>query len=324
MKHSKNLLRALALMTALIFSIAVVSPALADLPQLPEADKEKLLAFWQQEAYDGMTNGEAVYVYEFPEGANTLFHPTYPGTYYTDLVHPTFQGAVPGFGLEFMYTIPYSIVVGDDCADCFLEVTPDLYGALDLADTSLMYLASPDAGQTHISSVDIDNCEMLYSAMFNGQEGCTSFSALGCTALETIQLLDGAFRNIAVGCGAYSEPILVSAFGSGSVGMAFSAGGNITLKAYPAADMFIGWFNGEERISEALECTVENGGNYRAVFAGDADGNSQINVADAVLALRMAMGIVGTDAANPADVNGNGVVEIADAIMILRFAMGVL
>ncbi len=60
------------------------------------------------------------------------------------------------------------------------------------------------------------------------------------------------------------------------------------------------------------------------VLVGDADGNGSVNIADAILALRFAMGLIGSDAINliNADATNDGSVAIADAVMILRLAMG--
>lgn len=60
------------------------------------------------------------------------------------------------------------------------------------------------------------------------------------------------------------------------------------------------------------------------VISGDMDGNGTVNITDAVLALRCAMGLITpTPEQNAAgDMDGNGVISIADAIMVLRAAMG--
>ena len=63
---------------------------------------------------------------------------------------------------------------------------------------------------------------------------------------------------------------------------------------------------------------------YGGSDAGDADLNGSVSVADAVLALRHAMGLsalTGQGFAN-ADMDGSGTVTTADAIVILRMAMG--
>ena len=60
------------------------------------------------------------------------------------------------------------------------------------------------------------------------------------------------------------------------------------------------------------------------VTPGDIDGNGSVTVADAITALRLAMGLLDGSGMNTdaADMDGNGSITIADAIVILRTAMG--
>ncbi len=57
---------------------------------------------------------------------------------------------------------------------------------------------------------------------------------------------------------------------------------------------------------------------------GDVDGNGGVSAADAILALRHAMGLSFLDEAQlvRADTDGNGSVGVSDAVSILRMAMG--
>ncbi|MBO4878893.1 MAG: dockerin type I repeat-containing protein, partial [Clostridia bacterium] len=59
---------------------------------------------------------------------------------------------------------------------------------------------------------------------------------------------------------------------------------------------------------------------------GDIDGNGEVNVTDAILALRASMGVIELDEVQQlaADVSGNGSVGVEDALLILRFAMGLI
>ena len=59
------------------------------------------------------------------------------------------------------------------------------------------------------------------------------------------------------------------------------------------------------------------------VILGDADGSGAVTVVDAVLVLRMAMGLVPVSNLPAADVDGSGTVNVADAVIILRTAMGI-
>lgn len=58
---------------------------------------------------------------------------------------------------------------------------------------------------------------------------------------------------------------------------------------------------------------------------GDADGNGAVEAPDALIVLRMAMGIIAVPGdISLIDVDGNGRVEAADALLILRCAMGII
>lgn len=58
---------------------------------------------------------------------------------------------------------------------------------------------------------------------------------------------------------------------------------------------------------------------------GDSDGNSIVNLVDAMLALRHAMGVetLSADAIARADVDGSGIVTMSDAVEIMRIALGI-
>lgn len=60
------------------------------------------------------------------------------------------------------------------------------------------------------------------------------------------------------------------------------------------------------------------------LLPGDVDGNGAVTIADAILALRCAMGLIDltTEQSEAGDMNGDGSISIADAVMILRAAMG--
>ncbi|MCR5611503.1 MAG: dockerin type I repeat-containing protein [Clostridiales bacterium] len=62
-----------------------------------------------------------------------------------------------------------------------------------------------------------------------------------------------------------------------------------------------------------------------AGLLGDVDGNGKVEATDALLALRMAMGIIETPYdIYVIDVDGNNKVEATDALLILRYAMGII
>ena len=62
------------------------------------------------------------------------------------------------------------------------------------------------------------------------------------------------------------------------------------------------------------------------IMPGDVSGDGSVDVTDALLALRCAMGIVQLegDALTAGDINGDGYVRVEDALTILRLAMGII
>lgn len=61
-------------------------------------------------------------------------------------------------------------------------------------------------------------------------------------------------------------------------------------------------------------------------FYGDVDGDGEVTTADALLAMRYAMGLIDLTEEQlfQMDVNGDGVYDLVDATLILRYAMGII
>ena len=81
------------------------------------------------------------------------------------------------------------------------------------------------------------------------------------------------------------------------------------------------YFEGDWYVQSAAVDCVESGDR-----PGDIDGNGAVEIADALLALRYAMGVLELTQEQIAagDVNGNGVCSLTDAILIARFASGAI
>ncbi len=58
------------------------------------------------------------------------------------------------------------------------------------------------------------------------------------------------------------------------------------------------------------------------VIPGDMDASGSVEMGDAVLALRMSLGLIEAANLEAGDFNGNGNMDVSDAIQILRMAMG--
>lgn len=85
-----------------------------------------------------------------------------------------------------------------------------------------------------------------------------------------------------------------------------------------------GGFSFYEDLFEFVDPWVEILAAEYASLPGDADGDGEVTLSDALLVLRSAMGILPAEDLHAADMDGNGAVELADALIILRMAMGVV
>ncbi|MBQ1520019.1 MAG: dockerin type I repeat-containing protein, partial [Clostridia bacterium] len=61
------------------------------------------------------------------------------------------------------------------------------------------------------------------------------------------------------------------------------------------------------------------------LLPGDADRNGAVDTTDALLILRCALGIMGSESyyMMNCDMDGNGAIDTTDALMILRMALGI-
>lgn len=218
-------------------------------------------------------------------------------------------------------------------------IKPDVYGIFDFSDTSMRRLFSPEAGQTHLEGVVLNNCGNLMSIDFQGQEHCTSLSALHCNNLSSITALNCNFRQIDVQPhGYYSGPLSASVLGEGDIGITYSSSDR-TCELYARNNgEFRGWYIDGELVSSDFVLSVEYGealdivacytDDYSPVLQGDVDGDGNVTLADAIQVARCAIGVSELSANMPnaaaaADFDGNGRIDMTDAILIARVAIGV-
>ncbi|MDY4974505.1 MAG: dockerin type I domain-containing protein [Eubacteriales bacterium] len=125
----------------------------------------------------------------------------------------------------------------------------------------------------------------------------------------------------------FSQPLTLLSFGSGTVGMHNMDGGTdmnkVIVLATPAeGENFIGWYEDGSLVSTELEYRHTGGGKLYACFAGDADGNGQINTVDATLIMRAALGYTSVNNFSMMDVDADGNIAVADALAVLRVSLG--
>ena len=73
-------------------------------------------------------------------------------------------------------------------------------------------------------------------------------------------------------------------------------------------------------VSNWLEILLEE--EAGAVTPGDVDNDGSASIPDAVLALRMSLGLIDVTNLEAGDMNGNGRFDVSDAVSILRMALG--
>lgn len=148
--------------------------------------------------------------------------------------------------------------------------------------------------------------------------------------LQRLEAVNSLFKEIIVDPTAFGGRVELKADG-GLIGCTY-ADGIMTACARETDLPFAGWLaaNGTLLLSDA-QCVIAEPGSYTALFssdpitlAGDADGNGKVEIADAVLTARHALGLELLDgnALSAADVNDDGEIRIDDAVLICRIALG--
>ncbi len=128
------------------------------------------------------------------------------------------------------------------------------------------------------------------------------------------------------------ETLTVTFMGDYVATMEVPYSSTVTLPTAPVGYVYRFYLNGLEfdpdtvitmsiTINVVLEETEPDTGDF---LSGDVDGNCVINTADALLAMRHAMGVLQLtgDALLAADYNGDGTVNSSDALLIMRIALG--
>lgn len=326
----------IAVCLAMVMAFAL--PALAETENVPERDLtvEKLVAFLNQETnIPGVTNEMEMWaagdraIAEFQEEYQGLVFGLENEHYY---IAPIFGTTCTPDGDEYISDVFFNYYYFCSCVDGnstnigLLEVSPDFYGPFDISGTKIKHVYGPLNSNTHITSVNADGCSSLASLSFENQQFCTELSALNCPSLYRISLRNGAYRDISVQLYDNDNPLKISTFGSGSIGMQYQHNvdpDNSTLYAYPTDELgFVGWFVDGERVSTEVEYVHQGGGRVYACFAGDVNGDGLINISDANLIMRGGLSLAPMENEAMFDLDSNGTVNTADALLAIRVGMG--
>ncbi len=194
----------------------------------------------------------------------------------------------------------------------------------------------------HITELDLSECPDLLILDCHDNE-LTELDLSPCTGLFSLDCSGNNLNEIDLSEN-LSIPIdSIRADGSGKVGiknLRIIAPECHIAYAYPEeGESFIGWYNeaGEllseeaafdysEIIGQETVFIARFTGGAAPAIPGDVDGSGEVNITDALLALRAAMGVIELtpEQLAAADMNGSGTAEVSDAIIILRMAMGLL
>ncbi len=96
---------------------------------------------------------------------------------------------------------------------------------------------------------------------------------------------------------------------------------DMTTGSFPSADALQSYIEGWYETLLAEEGPIAP----PEPVMGDADGNGTVEIGDALMVLRLSMGLIGSvPGQGLLDVNGDDVVDLSDALIILRIAMGLV
>ncbi|MBR0134953.1 MAG: dockerin type I repeat-containing protein [Clostridia bacterium] len=248
--------------------------------------------------------------------------------------------------------------LGDNLEELYLAYNqlsgevPDLSNAHNLLGfaipwnhfTGELIINSPEACMITTECIFLDSCDDSIWTIDVDPNFSTEYGANN-NCLTDIRFLESKYGPLHLG----------TENGYVDVDMACREGGNwfdvIFAAAYPDNPdaEFVGWFDPEGNLvsTDQAICVYKNGAegyindpvemigtDLTAVFTngsetpieGDVDMNGTVNVTDALLALRYAMGIIELtpEQVALADVDGSGTVTVTDAVIILRMAMGII
>lgn len=193
-----------------------------------QTDEDKLFEFWSQPAGGtGLTNGEAVYAFDFPSaetnpGMEYFYSGSteYGGGYDTNLVMWEQGGGIEEisvFRLRWDLLFSAHDIENDEWAcGCIAQYAPDLFGELDLSGTTT-HAVNSEGGSTHISALNLNDCANLTAVAFTDQAFCREFSALNCPQLNSIDARRCDYRRINVQPKDYSSSVELYSVGNGSV-----------------------------------------------------------------------------------------------------------
>lgn len=175
----------------------------ADTPdfELPEIDQLRIRAFLDTETnVPGVTNEDVINDWEVPTPihwirGNTTMSPI---VNYSHVNTPPYNMYITL--INFSFDVCYGIMDTDPFTgeplplDVVQTFRPDVYGIFDLSDSTILCLGTPEAGQTHINGVILNNCVNLTTIDFQGQAYCTKLPQSTAIIFQTLPHLTVTIR----------------------------------------------------------------------------------------------------------------------------------
>lgn len=194
-----------------------------------------------------------------------------------------------------------------------------------------------------VSELELVGCAAMENVSCSGNP-LTRLDVSDCPLLRDVSCLNTPIKELDFSQNPLVAFNSITAEGAGSVGVYYIGAPMWAYfaVAYPDdCSGFIGWYNeyGEFVSGETEYCEHQNwndGSPEREIIArfedwnahvpGDANGDGEITMTDALLILRHAMSLYSLpgEAVSVCDINGDGSINAADALLALRAAMGLI
>ena len=189
-------------------------------------------------------------------------------------------------------------------------------------------------GNNELVRLDVSACRRLDELSVKSNR-IASLDLDGLTELTKLYCFNNPITRLDVSVMNGGESFVIEASAGGFVGTKCvqGSGGITTVASARPADGFgfTGWFEGDEPVSGSPDIACVFGEGPRRLTArfasdtpGDADGDGEVTISDALLVLRYSLGLIsgGLPDSARADVTGDGEINIQDALLILRIALG--
>lgn len=340
----------LAAVLSVLFAAVILMPASMISAEeeftVPEGydayDYSKLIAFLEQEDENGVKNGEKVSSIYNPNDPDTLGNVRWTDTEVKHLFYVGYSYNIVLVTQKLVGILDLSGCTGLVAVRC----SRNMLTALDLSGcTALEYVA---CGYNELESIDLSGCSAL-RVLWCRYNNIKALELDECSDLNFIDCISNNLSSLDFSSSPYIVLDGLESDGRGFVGFASYLSDNepsITGEedplyglgsfayASPAEGwLFVGWYTrygtlvSRSRLFGLMGNTVpELVARFEIGTLGDVDGNTEIDIVDALLTMRYALELTEFTPQQiaAADVNLDGEVNLSDALLILRCAVGLI